>query len=474
MLVASLLVPLVFGDPVQTAVATGGDSELDLSPVTQPLTGVDEQGGTDVTVTTLSTTLTPGASTQTTRPAARGPLTASDVGVTATTIRIGVVLLDLEAVGPLGLGLKNYETETQKKIFQAYFDGINKRGGLYGRKLDPVYVINDPLEAADAGKARAQCLKMTKDLKVFLVIGYTTDSAVCMATEGRTPVITYRPELDETYRASGNYIISIPSSAERSAREWADALADVHLLDGKTAGILSSEAAYVRKPAEALETRLKADDIKVAYHAHISGDADAAGSQLPLEVQRMRSAGVDSVLLTTDFATSLTFVQTAEGQGWKPRYYTSVLGALTGDGLVRSAPASFDGTIGMGVGAIGASYQNQDGSMVPLRPIDKACIDFYNSTTDGKDFGDHEESPLLTQCALTQILEPALAGAGPNLTRSGVVAAAQRMTDVRLALYINGRFGPGRTDYGDTLRPIRWSYACKCYQNAGPSIPPRS
>jgi ABC-type branched-subunit amino acid transport system substrate-binding protein len=469
MIVGSLLVPLIFGDPETTAVAGGGVTTGDLIP-TDPLPPATADD-------TTTTTLAPGVPSDTvpdqgpasTGTGARPVLTASDVGVTASSIRIGVVVFDLESVGPLGLGLKNFEVETQKKVVAAFFDDINRRGGVYGRKLEPVFVANDPLDAADASKARAQCLKLTKDLKVFAVIGYISTSSPCVAVEQRTPVVSYNGDIDETYTSSRNYFISAPASAERVAREWADALQSLHLLAGKKVGILTGEVVLERRAADALQSQLDGHGTKTLYRANISADADAAVAQVPLEVQKMRSAGVDAVLLPTNFAVALTFVQAAEGQGWRPRYFTSDFGGLATDGLVRNAPPSFDGTIGFTYASRG---RNADGSEVPYGPSEEACRSLYNSTTDGKDFADGEEGPLLMFCALTQILRSGLEGAGPNLTRAGLVAAVQHLGRLGLPNYIDGHFGPGRTDYAATVRPVRWGAACKCYTNAGGPIPP--
>ena len=468
MLVGSLLVPLVFGDPEEAAVATGGATGGDLTP-TQPL----GPGETDATSTTTADPAAPSTTVlgpPPTVPGAAAPRTASDVGVTPTTIRIGVVVFDLESVGPLGLGLKNFEVDTQKKIVTAYFDDINRRGGVHGRRLEPVFVVNDPLDAAEAANARAQCLKLTKDLKVFAVMGFISTASPCVAIEQRTPVLSNAADIEETYSASRNFFISGPPSAERIAREWADALDTLKLLSGKKVGILAGEVVLERRSADALQKRLEGYGITTVYRSHISADADAAVAQIPLEVQRMRSAGVDSVLLPTNFAIALTFVQAAEGQGWRPKYFTSDLGNLATEGLVRNVGPSFEGTIGFTYAGRG---RNPDGSSVPYSPEDEACRALYNSTTEGKDFADGEEGPLLPLCTLTRILEAGLEGAGPTLTREGLVGAVQRLDRLRLPSFLGGRFGPARTDYASTVRPVRWGSACKCYTNAGGPIPPR-
>lgn len=400
-------------------------------------------------------------------PAQRANLTASDVGVTATAIKLGVVLLDLGPVEPLGLGLQNFEPETQQKMFQAYIDDLNARGGVSGRVVEPVYVINDPLASSNAGNARAQCLKLTQDLKVFAVTGYVTDAGACIVGERRTPLVNYVGDLAEVYTQSAHYFIDPAPSFERLGAQWASALHDLGHLKGKKIGIVGGEAPREGKPIDVLEATIKQLGYEITHRTRFSTDAGTAQSQGPLEVQRMKSKGVDFVLLPTNFATAIGWVQAAEGQGWRPRYAVSDIGALSSAGLVRNMPESFDGAI-----AITNNYggRTESGALAEERPQEAACRTLYNSTTDGKDFAWGEESPLFQACNLIQIFERAAALVGPKLTRQGLVDAVQTLGSYPMPGYIGGAFGPKKTDFSDFVRPMRWVTSCTCYVNTGASL----
>lgn len=88
-----------------------------------------------------------------------GPNTASDVGVTATSIRIGNVTGQSGALGPDAFGV----TARGLKVFVA---SINARGGINGRKVD--------LQTCDDGQDGSQNIACTQQLvgqkKVFALV----------------------------------------------------------------------------------------------------------------------------------------------------------------------------------------------------------------------------------------------------------------------------------------------------------------
>ncbi len=73
------------------------------------------------------------SSTPTETPTAR---TASDVGVTAATIKIGFLLTDLTQSKKL-LGDIGADKADQQASYQAFVDEVNAGGGINGRKVVP-------------------------------------------------------------------------------------------------------------------------------------------------------------------------------------------------------------------------------------------------------------------------------------------------------------------------------------------------
>lgn len=464
-LVGGLLFALVSGDPDAGLVAQGGArpalSAAGSNTEVATSDGVDVLASTEPGAATATTARQAGASAL---PGAKVGPGASDVGVTTTTIKLGVVLLDLEAVGPLGLALENFDVETQKKVFQAYIDDINRRGGINGRSVQPVYVKNDVLATTDPGQARAQCLQLTSDLKVFAVVGYISDATGCVVGEQRTPVVKYTADLEESYTRSGNYLISPTQTYERMAADWVGALEDLGHLRGKKIGMVAGEVPDEERTASAAQRTLQKLGYEVTYRARLSSDASAAQAQVPLEVQRMRNAGVDFVMLPTNFAMAIAWVQTAEGQEWRPRYTTSDFEALATNALVRGMPESFEGAIGL-TSSTGGRFE--DGRRPAESAEEASCRELYNSTTEGKDFAWGEEQPMYQICGIVRAFDRGATRAGPALTRGGFVAGIQALGQIAWATQLGGSLGNGKTDYADFVKPLRWAYACKCYYTTG-------
>ncbi|MDQ1462394.1 MAG: hypothetical protein QOI08_3878, partial [Actinomycetota bacterium] len=86
----------------------------------------------------------------TTRPA--GGATTSSVpndtslgrGVTATQINVGVMMIDFSCIESL---VDSVEPD-QQRAFQVYFDDINAKGGINGRKVVPVFKSYCPTNLA--------------------------------------------------------------------------------------------------------------------------------------------------------------------------------------------------------------------------------------------------------------------------------------------------------------------------------------
>ena len=487
MLFAGLAVPLVFGTE-RGADTLGSDGPAPLSPVeaagplepgsvesTGPLAGPSAGATAPGSVAGVPAPGqpqgAPGATSGgsgstsggTTGSAPGAKPTASDRGVTATTIKLGVVLLDLSAVTPLGLGLDNYELETQKKAFETYIEDVNKTGGMHGRKVVPFYDTIDPLDSNGRRSAQAVCKRLVIDEKVFAVTGFPGAAGQCASVQYQTPTIAGGADLREAYAKSKNYYTSGYPTFERMAEDWAGYVDSAGLLKSRKLGIFSASASPEVKAADALDARLKRLGYTITYRTKLADQ-----SQMAIEVNKMKAAGVNTVLLPTNFLLALQFVQSADDQGWKPQYIVSDIGNLTANGLVERMSSGFDNAIGV------TTTREFAPAYGPESPIDNRCRTLYNSDNDGKDFARSEESPLGPACLAMQLVLKGVQKAGVTLTRAGFVSALMSLGSVELPVFGQGSFRQGKTDFADTVRPLKWSYSCRCYAAIGGPVPVRS
>ena len=93
-----------------------------------------------------------------------GASSPADQGVTTTTIRIGISVIDFAALRAVGVTLNygNYQ-----HAVSALTADMNAHGGVDGRKVVPYFVVANP---AVASSTSSSCSELTEDDKVFIVL----------------------------------------------------------------------------------------------------------------------------------------------------------------------------------------------------------------------------------------------------------------------------------------------------------------
>ena len=168
-------------------------------------TPADTAAGDTTADTTVDTTADTTADTTgdtvagTERPTPTFPPVTDDraPGVTDTSIKVGVMYLDLSQAGPiLGINQGDYQA-----AYTAAFDPVNEAGGINGRTLEPVFT---PIVPASADQGTAACTELTDDKSVFVVLGnYVDENAPCIVTTHETPLLGGDLAMnDETFAAS--------------------------------------------------------------------------------------------------------------------------------------------------------------------------------------------------------------------------------------------------------------------------------
>jgi hypothetical protein len=132
----------------------------------------------------------------------------------------------------------------------------------------------------------------------------------------------------------------------------------------------------------------------------------------------------------------------------------SDLGSLTSPGLVANMPASFDGAYGFTQIA------------APETPQDKQCREAANKAM-GTSYTPSDSGAVKLWCWMLPVLKQAADRVGAKLTRRGLAGAFPYIDGRALPLTLPGSFGPGKTNFADYLRIVKYSRACKCYQPAG-------
>ncbi len=296
-------------------------------------------------------------------------------GVTATTVKVGVMLVDYGCVKQFVDSIR----ENEQKTDQIYIDYINTHGGVAGgKKIVPVWKSYCPV--TNTGELSA-CTALTEDDKVFAAWGTfydpTGDAQLCFAKQHRTPIISDELTEELAVKAPGGLIVTPDITPERRLRVILSLLAKHDTLQGKTVGVLGENTAKSRidtivKPA------LKTMGVKTGSEAllTISGtDTSAAQQQLQSFIERWKTEGVDALVLIGDAASSKQFVvkvRQALPDVLLVADTTGVLNSAQDEQRAGATPNPYDGII---------TAEGQTGAQHTKTPHAVFCHGIYKAAT---------------------------------------------------------------------------------------------
>ena len=470
-LVTGLVMPFVWGGSTTTDAAGAGGSNstsvgvAEVSPQAEPVAGAGGQAAGGTTNTSGGGGGRP-AGAKGSGPgqaAVASGTVATDRGVTADTIKVGVPILDLGNAGKLGVQVPGLSPEEQRVSWRVYWDDLNRRGGILGRKITYVFHTFDILSA---DSMRAACLALTQDEKVFAVVdggGYYGPAELCVTVENGTVMFTNGTVGTPKgyYTKSNGLLLSVLQSGPRLMRNFAWELGRLGRLKGHKIGLLYGGTTDDGETMDEFSTAIRDLGGEVAYRAELSMDQSTAASQVPLAVQQMRSAGVDSVMLISNLIYATQFVQNASSQAYYPKYYTTDYSAGSSDTYVAAMPDAFAGALSI---SSTRGYEVRVG--VPEPALDASCRETWEKQTATKApaRGSNGYSGLVQFCNMVRLFEASARAAGPNLTRRGFSKGMQGLGHVPLADFGDGNFAPGKLDAVDSMGTLQYYSDCKCWK----------
>ena len=403
----------------------------------------DDDGTTDEpTSTSGAVTSTSGGpddtSTTTTEPV---ELTASFRGVTAETIKIGILAYDWDRLAALGV---EFGVSNSGDLGIAALEAINDRGGIHGRMIEPVLAEFLPVGSTEADAA---CVELTEDEEVFLVVGVALNEQIlCFTDIHETAAIVAAGMNDERLaKARAPYITLADDQAGRSAA-FVDIMMEAGVLEGQRVGVIGS--------ADVSETAFTAmvDAFRNAgfepVEGLIGGNADdlaESAREQALIYQRMQDEGVTVAVSTTGVPLEIA---NAFDAGYEPdQWLLSTL--MTGRGLTDAGvPHEYlDGALAVVNTPIGTSDQPSMGD----DPLVAACIDDLRARTDHPlpyelDPPVNNIGTAIVSCAIAAIVEAGLTNAGPDLTNESLQAGLEAIGPIDLPGHFDATIGPD--DYG--------------------------
>jgi ABC-type branched-subunit amino acid transport system substrate-binding protein len=326
---------------------------------------------------------------------------SAEVGVTADTIRIGQVCALTGPARDLGQELKAGAT--------AYFEHINRQGGIYGRKIS-LLTLDDSYEPE---QTIAATKKLIDQEQVFMLFGYvgtpTSTAAVPLTKSDQVPFFapfTGAEFLRTPVRAN---VYNVRASYFQETEAQVHQLVDV--LGKKNIAVFYQNDSYGRAGLGGVQKALRQRDLDVAA----TGTYQRNTIEVQAALEAIQKVRPEAVIMIGAYKPCAAFIKAAKATGMQALFLNvSFVGSLP---LARELDGDGDGVIVTQVVPLPwdiatplvAEYQQHLHQYVPGVEPGFGSLEGYLDA---------------------QIVVQALRSAGPSLTRAALTQALDNMTQV--------------------------------------------
>ncbi|HLL73753.1 MAG TPA: ABC transporter substrate-binding protein [Pyrinomonadaceae bacterium] len=339
-----------------------------------------------------------------------------DPGVTETAVTVGMIA---PAKGPLA------ETgQAVSAATAAYFADLNRRGGLYNRRIELKVAETGETPAATA----ASLERLIDEGQVFALVNAFTAGAdreaVAVASRRGVPVVGALTLLTETGTPPDRHVFFLTPGVGVQARALANfAARRLPAKDAATAVVhqRGSELAESAARAFAEQTRRAGRNAPAAV-AYERDKFDAAATAAEL-----KRAGAQAVLFA-GAGDETKFLAEAEKLGYFP--HVLLLGVLTG----REVPAA------------GAGFKDKIFLSFPSVPSDitPEGMTLFRALARDHSLTDKHLAAQLSALAAAQTLAEGIKRAGRDLSREKLITALEGLYEFNTGLAPPLTFGPNR------------------------------
>jgi hypothetical protein len=386
-----------------------------------------------------------------------GPLTATDNGVTAKDITVGVVVVDLGGAS----GLINLPTaEEVRKAYNAVIEDVNAKGGVRCRKLKAKFYTDSVF---DQSQERAACLQMAED-KVFAAFNnmFNTTEKTCIAKQ-KIPNIWYTTPLAADVKRYAPYILSWHPHYDQLIKHYVQgAKAQGWFTGMKRVGILEQSCFPDQNTAIRRELQsigIKLDDVSVFNYG--CDQAAAAPEKDQAAALQFKREGVTHVM-NVAYAFDGSFSRAADQQDYDPEFAHMEDASATAIETGTSKPGdSYDGALLISAIETGArntpGYKYNKASQDCTAVMQKAGLPGPAEEPEGLYFG--------VACVNVAMFKAA-AEKAPSLLRSQLSTGLSRVGQLELpfpagpAIFNSAEFPTG----GQQWRPGKWFTSCQCWR----------
>ena len=377
------------------------------------------------------------------------------MGVTADTVTVGLISVDLEPL--FGTGFVN--ENTVKNFYSrnmSLLHAVNESGGINCRQIVLVQETYNPARSAET-QAPA-CERLAQDREVFVAIAAFPDSAgggiACMIRNG-VPFVTSGPVAAATVAEAGGAVVGIRPTVEVMADTAAQTYLDLGLLQGEKVAVWGGDSGELAVTRERIVAQLADAGVDVVdVELPSSGGTLAMWGVVPQVVASMIQQDVTAVVTAGSSVTLRNFYQEMQASGADWKWMIVDTQASGGTFTVSHMPDDWEAT------AVTSQLHEPRTSFA-----DRECIDAYQLMRDSGLWDDdffedlvpakgntNAERPLSNDCALAKLIIVGLQNAGLNPTRDSFIEGLNSAGPVEVAFETDGALEPGKGYLSDTAR----------------------
>jgi ABC-type branched-subunit amino acid transport system substrate-binding protein len=334
-------------------------------------------------------------------------LGAQTPGVTADKIVLGQAAVFSGPAAQLGIQMRNG--------IRAYFDHVNERGGVNGRRLELVSEDDryEPSVAPSASK------KLIEEHKVFALLGYvgtpTGTAHLPVVNQAKVPLVGMFTGAEALRVPMSRYVFHVRASYYDETEKIVEQVVST---GGRKIAVFYQNDGYGEAGRKGTELALERRQMKI----HSTGTVERNTVAVEQAAKAINASQPDAVVMVGAYAACAAFVRAMQKAGSGATFYNvSFVGS--------AALANALGKDGVGV-AISQVVPFPWATGIPV-------VKEYQAASKKAGFTDYNFSAL--EGFLTaKVMVEGLRRAGRNLTREGLVDAMEKMNDVDLGGFFVG------------------------------------
>jgi len=238
--------------------------------------------------------------------AAQSALAQTAPGITADKIRLGQAAVFTGPAAQLGIQMRNG--------IRAYFEEMNEKGGVHGRKLELV-TEDDMYESA---RAPAASKKLIEEHKVFALLGYVgTPTGVAhlpVVTEAKVPLVGMFTGAEALRDPINRYVFHVRASYYDETDKIVEQVVST---GGKKISVFYQADAYGEAGRKGTEIALT----KRAMKIHSTGTVERNTLKVEEAVRDINASQPDAVVMVGAYAACAEFIRQMKKAGSGAIFY---------------------------------------------------------------------------------------------------------------------------------------------------------